>query len=159
MHTAKLLMFLKFLKNGCLLAITVTGISSAFATDSDILAIIGGQGNAYAAFLKVDGSVEPLSGLPPTGLTYRVALNSHDMALIGGTSGLNAYAAQVSANGEVTPVEGLIAPGEIYSVALNDSGKGIIGGGHFDSNIPYAALVSRAGKAQALNVPANGLIY
>jgi hypothetical protein len=101
MHIPKLLSFLNFLKNGCVLGIAVIGISSAFASDSDILAVIGGQQNApYAAFVKVDGSVEPLSGLPPTGLTYRVALNSHDMALIGGTSGLNAYAAQVSANGK-----------------------------------------------------------
>lgn len=160
MHIPKLLSFLNFLKNGCELGVAVTGISSAVASDSDILAIIGGQQNApYAAFVKMDGSVEPLSGLPPTGLTYRVALNSHDMGLIGGTSGLNAYAALVSANGQVTPIESLIAPGEIYSVALNDSGKGIIGGGHFNSNVPYAALISRTGKAQALNVPASGLIY
>src|SRR5437868_12979863 len=144
MHIPKFLSFVNFLKTGFVLGIAVTFISSAFASDSDILAVMGGQGNApYAAFVKVDGSVEPLSGLPPTGLTYRVALNSHDMALIGGTNGLNAYAAQVSADGKVTPIENLIAPGEIYSVALNDSGKGIIGGGHFDSNIPYAALVSR----------------
>jgi hypothetical protein len=55
MHIPKLLSILNFLKSGCALGIAVTGISSAFASDSDILAIMGGQQNApYAAFDTLD---------------------------------------------------------------------------------------------------------
>jgi hypothetical protein len=138
----------------------VSCASAALAGNADLLALIGGQGNApYAALVKANGSVETLRTLPPTGLTYRVALNARGMGLVGGTNGSNAYAAQVCPDGGVKPVEGLIAPGEIYTVALNNTGRGIVGGGHLDSNVPYAALVSRKGRAIALDVPASGLIY
>src|SRR5262249_32398472 len=83
----------------------------------------------------------------------------NDVGLIGGTNGLNAYAAVVCPDGKVAPYMGLIAPGEIYTVDLNDSGRGIVGGGHFDSNVPYAALVSTRRNIKELDVPASGLIY
>lgn len=124
------------------------------------LAILGGQGpSPYAAFLKADGSIEKLDGLPPTGLTYRVGINSSGEGIIGGTSGVNAYAALVSPNGRLNPIAGLIAPGEIYTVAINKAGMGIIGGGHLNTNVPYAALISKNGIAASLNLPSSGLIY
>ncbi len=129
--------------------------------DSHPAAIIGGQGNApYAAFIMPDGSIQNILGLPPTGLTFRVAINFSGYGLIGGTNGLNAYAALVSPKGILTPVPGLIAPGEIYTVSINKWGNGIVGGGHQISNIPFAALVSNVGKATPLiGLPASGLIY
>jgi hypothetical protein len=147
-------------KTACLLGIAgVISTSSAMAGKAAVAALIGGQSDApFASILKADGSVEPLAGLPPTGLTYRVALNSSKQGLIGGTSGTNAYAAKVRPNGKVNAIEGLIAPGEIYSVALNDFGKGIVGGGHQDSSVPYAAIVTIFGKAKSLAMPASGLI-
>jgi hypothetical protein len=145
----------------CLAVASALPIGAAVAKKhSEIVAILGGQGPApYAALLRADGSVETLSGLPATGLTYRVAMNSRGLALIGGTSGADAYAARIDANGKLQPIENLLAPGEIYTVALNDAGRGIVGGGHALSSVPYAALVSPAGQAQALDVPASGLVY
>ena len=136
-------------------------ITSGIFADAQPIGIIGGQGDApYAALLYEDGSVQTVQGLPPTGLTYRVGINSLGEGLIGGTNGLNAYAAFVSPNGLLTPVQGLIAPGEIYTVAINNSSLGIIGGGHFLSNTPYAALVTPNGVAAPFSgLPANGLIY
>jgi len=155
--------FFSSIKRYCVLSFFVICSCScnvAFAKNSCPVALIGGQGNApYAAFLKRDGSITTLPGLPPTGLIYRVALNPSRKGLIGGTNGLDAYAALVTPRGKLTALNGLIAPGEIYSVALNKSGRGIIGGGHFNSNVPYAALVSPKGKVKSLDVPANGLIY
>lgn len=128
--------------------------------DSGPLAILGGQGNApYAAFLQPDGSIIKLNGLPPTGLTYRVGMNVSGHGIVGGTNGLNAYAALVSPAGALDPIAGLIAPGEIYTVAINKTGNGIIGGGHLNTNVPYAALVSKHGIATSLSVPLSGLIY
>lgn len=124
------------------------------------LAILGGQGNApYAAFLNADGTITKLSGLPATGLTYRVAMNLSGNAIIGGTDGLNAYAALVSPGGILKPITGLIAPGEIYSVAINQTGNSIIGGGHLNTNVPFAAIVSSDGIATSLALPSSGLIY
>jgi hypothetical protein len=145
----------------CVVVLCNFFINHVFAINSIPNAIIGGQGNApYAAFLEPDGSLFTLPGLPPTGLTYRVSINSSGEGIIGGTSALNAYAALVSPNGTLTPIAGLMAPGEIYTVAINNSGTGIIGGGHLASNIPYAALVSPNGIATSFaGLPANGLIY
>lgn len=135
----------------------------AFACSENLgpAAIMGGQGNApYAAFIEEDLSVAPLQGLPPTGLTYRVAINSHGYGLVGGTNGTNAYAALVSPEGRLTPVQGLIAPGEIYFVSINESGAGIVGGGHQASNVPFAAFVARDGSTTPFSgLPVNGLIY
>lgn len=128
--------------------------------NSDPRAILGGQGDApYAAFLQSDGSVMTLTGLPPTGLTYRVAINPSGHGIIGGTSGINAYAALVSPSGVLKSIAGLMAPGEIYTVAINKSGNGIIGGGRLTANVPYAALISKKGIAQSLILPSSGLIY
>lgn len=133
-------------------------LNSAFAKPALPDLIIGGQTAApYAAFLK-DGVATPISGLPATGVTFRVAINSTGEALIGGTDNVNAYAALVTSNGTLLPLPGLIAPGEIYNVAINESNMGIIGGGHLISNVPYAALVNRYGVTP-LAVPASGLIY
>lgn len=134
--------------------------NSVLAVNSDPRAILGGQGPApYAAFLQADGSIVKLNGLPPSGLTYRVAVNPAGQGIIGGTSGLDAYAALVAPNGVLSPIAGLIAPGEIYTVAINKSGNGIIGGGHLNTNVPFAALVAKNGIATSLNVPSSGLIY
>jgi hypothetical protein len=135
--------------------------SCAFAEHPVSDAIMGGQGNApYVAFIQSDGTVTPLSGLPPTGLTYRVDINSSGEGLIGGTNALNAYAALVAPDGTITPLTGLIAPGEIYTVSINNSGMGLIGGGHQISNVPYAATVSPNGTATSISgLPVNGLIY
>ncbi len=134
--------------------------NTVFAEESLPLALLGGQGPApYAAFLLPDGSIQELAGLPPAGLTYRVAINPSGEGIVGGTSGLNAYAALVSPNGVLQPINGLIAPGEIYSVAINSSGNGAIGGGHLLSNVPYAALISTNAVATPLPVPASGLVY
>jgi len=121
---------------------------------------MGGQGNApYAALLKNNGSVMALPGLPPTGLTYRVAINRRGRGLVGGTNGVNAYAALVAPDGTLTSVPGLIAPGEIYSVSINQSGNGLVGGGYQSSNIPFAALVSQNGTATSIaGLPASGLV-
>ena len=70
-----------------------------------------------------------LPGLPPTGLTYRVAMNSHGRGLVGGTNGINAYAAVVAPDGTLTSIPGLIAPGEISFVSINKLGNGMVGGG------------------------------
>lgn len=130
------------------------------ADQSAPLAILGAQiGVPYASFLYADGSIVTLKGLPPTGLTYRVAINSSGHGIIGGVDGVNAYAALVSPQGVLTPLTGLIAPGEIYTVAINQLGNGIIGGGHFDTNVPYAALVFKNGIATSLSLPPSGLIY
>ena len=134
--------------------------NTVFAEESPPLALLGGQGPApYAAFLLPDGSIKELASLPPTGLTYRVAINPSGEGIGGGTSGLNAYATLVSPNGVLQPINGLIAPGEIYTVAINNSGNGAIGGGHLLSNVPYAALVSNNAVATPLPVPASGLVY
>ena len=133
---------------------------NGFAKNSCPLAILGGQRDApYAGFLYADGFVIKFSDLPPTGLTFRVAINSSGTGIFGGTNGLNAYAALVSPNGVLQPIKGLMAPGEIYTVAINESGNGIIGGGHHDTNVPYAALVSDYGIATSLSVPIHELIY
>ncbi len=130
------------------------------AKDCTPRAILGGQRAApYAAFLQDDGSVVKLEGLPPIGLTYRVAMNPSGHSIIGGTSGLDAYAALVSPHGDVKPISGLIAPGEIYTVGINKTGDGIIGGGHLNTNVPFAALVAKNTTATPLNLPSNGLIY
>ncbi len=123
--------------------------------------IIGGQGNApYAAFLEPDGSIANLQGLPPTGLTFRVAMNHSGEGLIGGTNGVNAYAAFVAPDRSLTPLMGLMAPGEIYTVAINPSGMGIIGGGNFILNIPYAAFATPSGSVSPFSgLPPSGLIY
>jgi hypothetical protein len=149
-----------FIKKSSLLCTT---LFCHFLTNSIFaapLALLGGQGNApYAAFLQSDGSVAKLKGLPLTGLTYRVASNSHGEGIIGGTSGVNAYAARVSPAGHLHPIAGLMAPGEIYTVAINEAGEGIIGGGHLKTNQPYAALVAKSGSATSLSLPPRGLIY
>lgn len=140
-----------------LMAISASNLA---AHDCEPAALIGGLSNEpYAALVDEDGNVSKLPGLPPTGLIYRVAINSSGEGLIGGTNNLDAYAAVVSPCGDITPVAGLIAPGEIYSVAKNQAGAGIIGGGHLISNIPYAALVSRDGIATSLDMPNSGLMY
>lgn len=146
--------------NLCALLCTLYA-TSALAHESGPAAIMGGQGNApYAAFIEHDGSVRTLEGLPPTGLTFRVAMNASGEGLIGGTSGVNAYAAFVSPSGLLTPIQGLIAPGEIYTVSINQSGKGIVGGGVAASSIPYAAFVDSSGTALSLTgLPPSGLIY
>jgi len=128
---------------------------------ADPIGIIGGQGPApYAALLQDDGSLVTVSGLPATGLTFRVGMNASGVGLIGGTEGINAYAAFVSQGGVLTPVSGLMAPGEIYSVAINASGLGIAGGGRFTSNVPYAAIVKQDGTAISVSgLPASGLLY
>jgi hypothetical protein len=92
---------------------------------------MGGQGSQpYAAFIEKNRSVVTLPGLPSTGLTYRVAINSYRRGLVGGTDGINAYAALVAPDETVTAVPGLIAPGEIYFVSINKSGNGMVGGGY-----------------------------
>lgn len=159
----KISRLLKLAKNFSVLC-SFTFFNFSTANDCDRngpLALIGGQGSApYAAFIDSDLSVSPLSGLPPTGVTFRVAINSSGQGLIGGTNGLDAYAALVSPSGTVRSIPGLIAPGEIYTVAINSSGRGIIGGGHLDTNVPYAALISPGGTATPLSaLPASGLIY
>ncbi len=138
----------------------VTFLGNPLFSGSKPLALLGGQGAApYAAFLEEDGSIVELNGLPPTGLTYRVAINTSGHGIIGGTSGLNAYAALVSPGGVVNSIGGLIAPGEIYTVAINKAGNGMIGGGHLLTNVPYAALISKNGVATSLSLPLSGLIY
>ena len=123
--------------------------------------LIGGQFDfPYAALVRPDGTVQKLDGLPPTGVTFRVAMNRSGEGLVGGTSGVDAYAGRVFSNGALKEVEGLIAPGEIYSVAINKSSSGIVGGGHLNTNVPYAALVSREGIATSIaGLPASGLVY
>ena len=50
------------------------------------LAIIGGQGDMpYAALVNKNGHLKTVRGLPNMGLTYRVAINSCGLGLIGGT--------------------------------------------------------------------------
>jgi hypothetical protein len=136
-------------------------LNFAVANASPPIAMMGGQGNApYAALIKKNGSVLKLPGLPPTGLTFRVAVNRKGRGLVGGTDGGNAYTAVVAPNGKLTSVPGLIAPGEIYFVSINNSGNGMVGGGHQSSNVPFAALVSRDGTATPItDLPASGLIF
>lgn len=136
-------------------------IAFAYSADTIPYAIIGGQGNApYAGFVEKEGSVASLQGLPLTGLTYRVAINTYGYGLIGGTNGVDAYAALVSPGGKLTPVQGLIAPGEIYFVSINQSREGIVGGGHQASNQPFAAFISQNGIATPFSgLPTSGLIY
>lgn len=144
----------------CFFAVIILlNLGAAFA--SDPAAIMGGQGNApYASLIDQDGTVHTLDGLPPTGLTFRVAINRHGYGLIGGTNGVNAYAALVSPKGNLTPLQGLIAPGEIYFVSINESGSGLIGGGHQATSVPYAAFVSPEGTATPFSgLPASGLIF
>lgn len=152
-----------FVKN-CLIPLNILCHLVAANACDEILgpaAIMGGQGNfPYAAFIEQDGSVRTLPGLPPTGLTYRVAINSQGQGLIGGINGVDAYAALVSPKGELTSIPGLIAPGEIYFVSINESGTGMIGGGHQATNVPFAALVNQNGMAiPFIGLPASGLIY
>lgn len=125
------------------------------------IAILGGQvGVPYAALLYADGRLVTIAGLPPTGITFRVAMNASATGLIGGTNGVDAYAAFVTPNGILKPVDGLLAPGEIYSVAINKSGLGIVGGGHATTNIPFAAIVKENNPTiNLLGLPASGLIY
>lgn len=123
------------------------------------MAILGGQGPApYASFLYNDGTILPID-LPDTGVVFRVGINSSGLGLVGGTNGVDAYAAFITPDRVTHPLEGLIAPGEIYSVSVNESGDGLIGGGHFNTNVPYAALVHWEGSVTPLSVPASGLIY
>ena len=151
------------LKKYCILGFTLLvtlPTNTATAKHSHPIALIGGQGDApYAAFIKEDGTIAKLPGIPLSGLTYRVAINTCGQGIIGGTNGLKAYAALVSPEGVLNPISGLMSPGEIYTVAINRSGNGIIGGGHLDTNVPYAALVSHNGSPTPLNVPLSGLIY
>src|SRR5271169_5145506 len=54
-----------------------SGHSSSSVGASEPVALTGAQGNApYTAFPEKNRSVVTLSALPPTALTYRVALNS-----------------------------------------------------------------------------------
>lgn len=161
MRQLKEYLFFRQAKKSCILCLAILSHFANYAfAHSGPLAILGGQGNApYAAFLRSDGKIVKLSGLPTTGLTYRVAMNLSGYAIIGGTDGINAYAALVSPNGDLQPITGLQAPGEIYTVAINQSGKGIIGGGYLSGNTSFAALVSNSGIATILDVPASGLIY
>ncbi|MFA6916127.1 MAG: autotransporter domain-containing protein [Parachlamydiales bacterium] len=154
--------FSRTIKKSILLSFSLLSIlcGNNVVADSGPLAILGGQGSApYAAFLNHDGTLTKLNGLPPTGLTYRVAINSSGYGIIGGTTGINAYAALVSPKGTVKAIPGLMSPGEIYTVAINESGNGIIGGGRLLTNVPYAALISKKGNATHLNVPLSGLVY
>lgn len=125
------------------------------------IGIIGGQGNApYAALLYENGSLVTVQGLPPTGLTYRVGMNSSGLGLIGGTNGVNAYAAFVTPGGILEPIPGLLAPGEIYTVAINNEGIGVVGGGHLATLTPYGAVVFSEGMTFPFTgLPANGLLY
>lgn len=141
---------------GALLVYTAL-LNTAWAAEG----LMGGQGPApYSALVKQDGSVKKLKGLPPTGLTFRVAMNSSGEGLVGGTTGIDAYAGRVNSKGRLKQVNGLIAPGEIYTVAINRSSHGIIGGGHQTSNTPYAALISPNGHTTTIaGLPGNGLVY
>lgn len=154
--------FNKLIKKYCVLGFALAGALSTNTASArhDPIALIGGQGDApYAAFIQDDGTIAKLQGLPLSGLTYRVAINSSGQGIIGGTSSAKAYAALVSPEGVLNPLYGLMAPGEIYTVGINRSGDGIIGGGHFDTNVPYAALVAGNGNLTPLNMPLSGLIY
>lgn len=77
--------------------ISISPLNNVFAKSSCPVGIVGAQGDVpYAAFLMPSGTLITLPGLPPTGLIYRVAMNSSRNGLIGGTNGLNTYAALVS---------------------------------------------------------------
>ncbi len=148
------------MKSIFLIIISLYSLTSLYADQSNPRAIFGGQREVpYAGFLRIDGSVTPINGLPATGITFRVATNSKHLSLIGGTSGINGYATYVSSKGTLTEINGLIAPGEIYTVAINKHGNGIIGGGRFTLSIPYAAVTTPNGAAISLSVPSSGLIY
>ncbi len=118
-------------------------------------AIIGGQdndANAYAALVLENGSLAPVTGLPPNSAINATAINQSGFSLIGGqANGTSGYVATVSPTGALNPLS-LSLNGTINSVAINDGGTGLMGGNNFDLGSGYAAFITADGTI----TPASG---
>ncbi len=139
-------------------------IGSLFA-DESVIGIIGGRKNSagelYAAFVRADGSIMDIGGLPDLGIAnsgiISVSMTRTGIGLLGGGdfSGLQPpYVTLVLPDSTLRPLNGITSSdGFIHSVAINNQGQGIIGG--FDdspSSVGYAAYVSTLGTVQNLSM-------